>query len=52
MAKIKGKIQRGPIFFKDFEHQKVTSQTDPAITAYEGTDTKSLKLRFHLDINI
>ena len=37
---VEGKIQR-----------ENTSQSDPAITVYEGKKTEPLKLRFHLDIN-
>ena len=37
-AKIQEKIQKGPTIFKDIKHRKVTSQTDPAITVYEGKD--------------
>ena len=51
MAKIQGKIQKGPTSFGRKLNQKITSQTAPATTVYEGKDTIPLKLRFHFDIN-
>ena len=51
MAKIQGKIKRGPTIFGRKLHRKITSQTDPAIIVYEGKKSKPLHLRFHSDIN-